>query len=209
MVGGLRPCLFVAVALLAAGCAPRMRYRYAPAGPSGGLHGTIDLAPRATVGDLMSALRDALPGTADCALSFNPTASPTEARTTRFMLVSGELRLPAHAYCGDHFLGRVGVSSTIVISDEAGGTHFRWCEDGRITSVSRRGTVASLLPRQAAMEKHSIAWAAWSNDDVHEALVIMRRFQTGGVSMLLVDEGKRELRSADGLHGCEPGYDGI
>jgi hypothetical protein len=47
--------------------------------------------------------------------------------------------------------------------------------------------------------------AAWSTDDAHQALAIIERFRAAGISLLLVDDRQRTLRSVDGRHGCAPG----
>lgn len=195
-----------ALIFLAVGCAPQTPYRYTLEAPNGA-RGTIALSPRATVGDLAAAFRGAFPAAEGCALGFDATANPGPAeRVVRLMVVSGELRLPAHGYCGGSLLGSVGVQSVIVLSTDELSSGFRWCQKGKVTLLSTRGTIPSLQHdiERKLLSDHDIALAAWSTDDAHQTLAIVERFRTAGVSLILVDEGKPEFRSDHGLHRCEP-----
>jgi hypothetical protein len=194
----------LALVFLAIGCAPRIPYRYTPGVPALGARGTIELAPRATVGELYAAVRGALDG--DCVLWFPAKASPGPgAGPLRLVVVSGELRLPAEGYCEARLVGRVGVIAYIVLSAWPTQEGLRWCEHGDVMSLTSRGTITSLQHLQRMqLEEHSFAWAAWSSDDAHQTLATIQRFQDAGVPLVLVDEGKADARSTNGLHGCEP-----
>jgi len=185
-------------------CAPRIPYRYTPGVPAKGARGTIELAARATVGELSSAVRGALDG--DCVLWFPAEPSPDPgAGRLRLVVVSGALRLPAEGYCGASIVGTVGVIAYIVLSAWPTQEGLRWCEHGDVMSLTSRGTITSLqhVQRRHDLEEHSFAWAAWSGDDAHQTLATIQRFQHAGVPLVLVDEGKAVARSTDGLHGCE------
>ena len=196
--------------LLALGCAPRIPYRYTPGSPPQGMRGTIELMPRATLGDLGAAVRGLFPVAHDCVLWFDATGTASVAENwVRIIVVSGRLRMEAHSSCGESLLGRVGVERDIVLStDERDPGSFLWCEGGEVYgSFTSDGAIISLqgLVQRGTLTERSIALAAWSTDNAHQALAIVERFRTSGISLLLVDDGQRTLRSVDGLHGCAPG----
>ena len=194
--------------LLALGCAPQIPYRYTPGPPPHGVRGTFHFTPRAKVGDVDAAVRGLFPVAHDCVLWFDATGTATMAEDwVPFIVVSGEIRLFAHGSCGESFRGRVGVERRIVLStDEQSPGRFLWCEGGEVLgSLTSDGTISSLHDMLQVLEHQSVALAAWSTDDAHQALAIIQRFHTAGISLLLVDDGQRTLRAVDGHHGCAPG----
>jgi hypothetical protein len=198
--------------VLAVGCASRIPpYRYTPGAPNGA-SGSIEISPHATVGDLDAAVRGAFPDSQGCVLSFDATANPIpEGDRFRLVVVSGDLRLPASAFCEHRWLGSVGVIAAVVLSWDERSWGFRWCKNGDVMRISTHGTISSLkhdIERQLLPDR-GIALAAWSTDDAYQALGMVERFRAAGVPLILVNEGKAELRSTDRFHGCEPREDPI
>jgi hypothetical protein len=205
-----RPVLtFAAPSLvfLAIGCASQPAYRYRRAAAKGA-PGVIELLPGATVGDLSAAIRAALPNLKDCGLWFEATENH-QAWWDRnpLVVVSGDLRLPTYAYCeAENLIGSVGVIRSVVLSTDGLSGGVRWCAKGSSMHLATRGTIASLQHdvQRALLPPMGIAWAAWATDDARRTLAIIEQFRAAGVPLLLVDEGRPERRSTDGLHACEP-----